>query len=100
MIRHIVLWCFKEEIVEERKAGLKQEMKANLLSLVGKVPGLLSADFVSEPIEGSTHDMALIAELENREALPGYQQHPEHVHVADTYIRPFVCNRSCFDYEL
>lgn len=98
MIKHIVMWNFKKEIPEEDKAGLKEDMRVNLLSLVGKVPGLLKADYIAEPIPSSTHDMALVTELESVEALKGYSGHPEHVKVADTYVRPFVCDRSCLDF--
>ena len=80
MVHHIVMWKFKEEIKEEQKAQLKQDMAKNLKSLVGKVPGLLTAEFVEEPIPSSTHDMALVK-------------------VADTYVRPYVTERACLDYE-
>lgn len=43
MVYHIVMWKFKPEIEESKKAGLKKEMKEKLTALVGKVPGLLSA---------------------------------------------------------
>lgn len=99
MVKHIVMWSFKENIKEEEKAGLKKDMKENLLSLVGKVPGLVHVEFIEEPMSASTQDMALITELENEDALNTYQNHPDHVHVANTYIRPFVCNRSCLDYQ-
>ena len=60
MVHHIVMWKFKPEIEEERKADLKKDMEANLSSLIGKVPGLLSVSFVSEPFASSTHDIALV----------------------------------------
>ena len=60
MVHHIVMWKFKPEIEEARKPELKKAMAENLKSLVGKVPGLLTVEFVEEPIPSSTHDMALI----------------------------------------
>ena len=36
MVHHIVMWKFKPEIEEERKADLKKDMEANLSSLIGK----------------------------------------------------------------
>ena len=93
MVHHIVMWKFKPEIEEERKADLKKDMEANLSSLIGKV------SFVSEPFASSTHDMALVTTFEKAEDIKAYSAHPEHVKVADTYVRPFVTERACLDYQ-
>lgn len=99
MVHHIVMWKFKPEIDEEQKPELKRAMKENLEGLVGKVPGLLTAEFVEEPLPSSTHDMALVTTLEKAEDVAVYGSHPAHVAVADTYVRPFVTERACLDYE-
>ena len=99
MVHHIVMWKFKSEIAEEQKPELKRAMKENLEGLVGKVPGLLTAEFVEEPLPSSTHDMALVTMLEKAEDVAVYGSHPAHVAVADTYVRPFVTERACLDYE-
>lgn len=99
MVHHIVMWKFKPEIGDEQKTALKAAMEENLKSLVGQVPGLLTAEFVSQPISSSTHDMALVTTLEKAEDIAVYAKHPAHVHVADTYVRPYVCERACLDYE-
>lgn len=100
MVYHIVMWNFKPEVKEEDKTALKEAMCTNLKSLVGKVPGLLSLDFVKMPIPSSTHDMALVSTLEKAEDIKVYANHPDHLHVANTYIRPFVFERCCLDYEV
>ncbi|HIY64576.1 MAG TPA: Dabb family protein [Candidatus Mediterraneibacter stercoripullorum] len=99
MVHHIVMWKFRPEIEEERKPELKKAMKENLSSLVGKVPGLLTVEFVEQPLPSSTHDMALVTTLEKAEDIAVYAKHPAHVAVADTYVRPFVTERACLDYE-
>lgn len=98
MIHHIVMWNFKPEIEEEQKENIKKVMEENLKALVGKVPGLLTVEFVSNPISSSTHDIALVTTLEKAEDVAVYATHPEHVRVADTYVRPYVTNRACLDY--
>lgn len=98
MVNHIVMWNFKPEIQEEDKAALKEAMEVNLKSLVGKVPGLLTVEFVNSPISSSTHDIALVTTLEKAEDIAVYAKHPEHVKVADTYVRPYVQDRACLDY--
>ncbi len=100
MIKHIVMWNFKKEVVEGEKELLKAKMEENLTALVGKVPGLLDAEFVRNPITSSTHDMALLTTFDSVEALKGYKDHPEHVHVANTYVRPYTTERCCMDYEM
>lgn len=100
MVYHIVMWNFKEEVAAEDKPRLKADMVANLKSLVGKVPGLLTVDFVAEPISSSTHEIALVTTLEKVEDIKAYAIHPDHVHVADTYVRPYTCGRACLDYEI
>lgn len=98
MVHHIVMWKFKTEITEEKKIVLKKEMAENLSSLVGKVPGLLSLDFVDDPLTSSTHDIALVSTLKKAEDIAVYATHPAHVAVADTYVRPYVTERACLDY--
>ncbi len=98
MVNHIVMWNFKDEIKDEDKVVLKATMEENLKALVGKVPGLLTVDFVSNPIPSSTHDIALVTTLEKAEDIAIYAKHPEHVRVADTYVRPYVKDRVCLDY--
>ena len=66
---------------------------------VGKVPGLLTVDFVEAPLASSTHDMALVTTLEKAEDVAVYAKHPEHVKVADTYVRPYTTERAALDYE-
>ena len=38
--------------------------------------------------------------LEKAEDVAVYGSHPDHVAVADTYVRPYVCDRACLDYEV
>lgn len=98
MVHHIVMWKFKAEIQEEKKPEIKAAMAEHLTALVGKVPGLISLEFVDAPLSSSTHDIALVSTLEKAEDIAVYAKHPEHVVVADTYVRPFVTERACLDY--
>lgn len=100
MVYHVVMWNFKEEIEDAQRKELQNEMAKQLEGLVGKVPGLLSAKFVATPLSTSTHDMALVTTLEKAEDIKVYGSHPEHVAVANTYVRPYVCNRACLDFEM
>ncbi|MCD7737001.1 MAG: Dabb family protein [Lachnospiraceae bacterium] len=99
MVYHIVMWRFKEDVPEEKKPELKAAMAEHLQELVGRVPGLLTVEFVEKPISSSTHEIALVTTLEKAEDIAVYGSHPAHVAVADTYVRPYVCDRACLDYE-
>ena len=100
MVKHMVMWSFKEEIPEEKKPELKAQIKEHLEGLVGVVPGLIKAEVVTDLLPSSTRDLCLITELESAEALAAYAVNPNHVHVADTYVRPNVCDRVAMDLEL
>ncbi len=99
MVHHIVMWNFKPEIKEEDRPVLKAAMASHLKGLVGQVPGLLTAEFVEAPLASSTHDIALVTTLEKASDIAVYASHPAHVRVADTYVRPYVQDRCCLDYE-
>lgn len=100
MVKHLILWKLKDDITGEAKEKVLREMKVNLEALVGKVPGLLRLDIVTNPMASSNADVMLDSDLESADALSGYQSHPEHVAVANTYVRPFTEVRLCMDYEV
>ena len=97
MVKHIVLWSFKEELTPEERVSYAAQIKEGLEGLVGVVPGLLSAKVVTEPISSSTHDLCLITELESAEALKAYAVNPDHLKVA-TVVRSVTCNRAAMDF--
>ena len=99
MVKHVILWKLKDEITGDAKGKVLREMKENLEALVGKVPGLVSLEIVTQPLASSNADVMLDSVLESEEALKGYQSHPDHVAVANAYVRPFTEVRLCMDYE-
>ena len=99
MVKHIILWQLKEEYTAEEKVNIKKDIKLNLESLMGKIPGLLAINVQTESLASSNADLMLYSEFENEEALKGYAVHPDHVYVADTYVRPYTASRNCLDFE-
>lgn len=100
MIKHVILWKLKEELSEAEKALIKENMKRELEGLKGKVPGLLEMTIQISPLAGSNAEVMLDSILESEEALKGYAVHPEHVRVADNFVRPYTQVRMCMDYEI
>ena len=94
MVHHIVMWKFKPEVEDAKKPELKKAMAENLKSLVGKVPGLLTVDFVEAPLASSTHDMALVTTLEKAEDVAVYAKHPHLIAIggSDVHKKEDLCN--------
>ena len=98
MVTHVVAWNFKDEIREEEKEALKAAMKENLEALAGKVPGLLTASFITEPLPGSNREMALLTTHEKAEDIISYGAHEAHQDVANTFVRPYTKDRACLNF--
>ena len=98
MVKHILLWQFKDELSAEEKKAAAEKCKRDLEALVGVVPGLISLKVVIDPIPSSNVDMMLDSTLEDQAAYDGYKVHPVHVAAAN-YVRSVVKSRTCMDYE-
>lgn len=96
MVKHIILWKLKEEY---NNAEVKNGIKTGLEGLIGKIPGLIEIKVQNKGLESSNADVMLYSVFESEEALKGYSKHPEHVAVADTFVRPFTEVRLCLDFE-
>lgn len=97
MVKHIILWKLKDEFnTDEVKSGIKNSLEG----LLGVVPGLLEIKVETESLPSSNVDVMLYSVLESEDALSGYAVHPEHVRVANTFVRPYTETRACFDYQV
>ena len=96
MVKHIILWKFKEEYNNDE---IKRGIKEGLEGLLGVVPGLVEIKVQTQPLSSSNVDLMLYSVFESEQALKGYAVHPEHVKVADTKVRPFTETRSCIDFS-
>ena len=100
MVKHVILWKLKEELSDSEKAQIKVNMKRELEGLKGKVPGLMEITIQTEPLPSSNADVMLDSTLQSEKALKEYAVHPEHVKVADTFVRPYTQVRMCLDFEI
>lgn len=99
MVKHIILWQLKDEFSQKEKSEILQNAKVNLEGLLGKIEGLTEIKLQTEKLLSSNADMMLYSEFISFDALKGYQVHPDHVYVADNFIRPFTKARLCLDFE-
>ena len=98
MIKHIVLFRFKESpSVEEKKKSLKK-IKKSLEALRGVVPELKYIEIGINDNPDEKYDLSLISEFESWEDLKAYVVHPEHQKVS-ALIRETMEQRACVDYE-
>ncbi len=96
MIKHIVMWKFKDEVAKSAKL----EMKRRLESLKGVVPSLVDIEIGLNCIQSpAAKDMVLYSEFASIEDLAAYANHPEHLKVVE-FVKPLVCERHVVDYEL
>ena len=93
MVRHIVLYTFKEGVDKETAIRI---IDGALTPLVGKIPGLKHLE-VRLAFNGM--DYALYSEFESREALQNYAVHPLHLEAKGQFSH-FINNRVAADYEV
>lgn len=98
MVKHIILWKLKDELVGEEKQNVMAKIKFELENLKGKIPGLIEMTIITEKLDSSTADLMLDSTFESAEALKNYSTHPEHQAVADNYVRPYIKERMCLDF--
>lgn len=98
MVKHIVLWNFKEGMTEEEKTDAAARMKSELEAIKPLVDGAVEIQVIKNEMASSNRDIALISTFETEEALKTYQEHPAHVE-AGKFVRSVAENRACLDYE-
>ncbi len=98
MVKHMIIWKIKEEA--ENKEDIKANVKKELEALVGKIDGLIEMHIITDGLLSSSGDLMMDSLFESEEALKAYQKHPSHQHVANTFVRPNMCQRLSMDYIL
>ena len=93
MVKHIVLYTFKEGV---DKADAVKLIASVLEPLVGKIPGLLHLE-IRRAFNGM--DYALYSEFESKEALANYAVHPLHLEAKDKFFH-LLNSRVSADYEV
>lgn len=92
MIRHIVMWKFREGTEQEQKQFLE-----GLRGLQGVVPQLLKSEVAVNVGEGN-YDAVLVSEFENLETLELYKNDPRHKAVS-ALCKSIRVDRVAVDYE-
>lgn len=93
MVKHIVLFNVKEG---ENVAEVVKIAEAALLPLVGQIEGLNYAE-IKQTFAGC--DIALYCELESKEAMAFYADHPLHTAAKEKFFH-LLSSRVAADYEV
>ena len=100
MIKHIVFWKFHDEAAGRTKEENLQIAKNMIEDMQGKIPGLKKVEaginFSQSP---NAFDLALYSEIESKEALEVYRDHPEHQKVKD-FLADVRYEVKAVDYEI
>lgn len=93
MIRHVVMWKFREGTESER-----EEFLMALRNLQGVIPQLLRSE-VAVNIGENNYDAILISEFESMDALAAYKNDPRHKAVS-ALCQSIRESRVAVDYEV
>ena len=100
MIRHIVMWKFKENAEGKTKAENMQLVKDSLLALVDVIPEICSMEIGMDITHSDmSMDLALITEYRSVADMKVYAEHPEHKKVS-AYVRRVIESRVVLDFEI
>lgn len=94
MIKHIVLWKFKENTENEREVFLER-----LLSLNGVIPEIKNAEIKRNVnMNGDNYDAMLISTFDSIENMEKYKVDPRHLEVS-SLCKAIRISRASIDYE-
>jgi hypothetical protein len=98
MVKHIVMWQFKDEAEGKSKAENCRYIKEQLESLPAVIPFIRKLEVgINEYTTPMSSDMVLVTEFDSKDDLDLYAVHPEHVKVSD-FVSKVRLSRSVVDY--
>ena len=100
MIRHVVMWKFKEEAEGNTRLQNMERVRDALYTLVPKIPEIKKMEIgFDEKHTDASMDLMLLTEFDSMETLAVYADHPEHLAVA-AIVRAVTEKRVVLDCEI
>lgn len=100
MIKHIVMWKFKENALNNTREENIDEFVTRLEGLVGVIDEIVSLTAKKNILPGETaSDLVLLSEFASLEDLEKYNSHPEHQKVL-AFGKEVICERRAVDFEV
>lgn len=98
ILKHVVMWRFKDFAANRTRMENAQWMKEHLEDLVGKIPELLSAEVgINIKESDAAYDAVLTATFSSTKDLETYKSHPLHQAISD-YCKDVRLSRVVVDY--
>lgn len=99
MLKHIVMWKFKEDAEGKTPKEHALWMKEHLEQLLGVVPELRSVEVgINMKKDYVAYDAVLISTFDDVEAMKRYKIHPAHKAISN-YCKKVRESRTVVDYE-
>jgi len=99
LIKHIVMWKFKENAEGKTKEENIQIIKNDLEKLVGQIPQIKSLEVgINKTQDSPAFDAVLVSTFKTMEDLKIYKEDPRHK-VAAAYNKLCRTDRAVVDYE-
>ena len=100
MIKHIVMWKFKDVAEGKSREENIAVVKDGLYSLIGQISEIRNMEIGVDVMHtAASMDMMLLVEFDSVEDLKAYAADPRHLSVAE-YIGKVVSSRIVLDYEM
>ena len=100
MIRHVVMWKFKDTAEGKTKQENMEWVREHLYALLPIIPEIKRME-IGFDITGSdmSMDLMLLTEFDTVETMKTYAVHPEHLKVS-AYVRKVIETRVVLDCEI
>lgn len=100
MLKHVVMWKFKDEAEGNSKEFNMQYVIKGLSALLGVIPELKDVKLYRDEFHsGGSCDLILICLFDDMEDMLAYQIHPAHVEMK-TFIHKVISDRMSADYMI
>lgn len=96
MIKHIVMWKYKEELSFDARNELFERLSEAADNMNGNIKGLIKAELIKNANEAEVYDLCLYCEFEALADVEAYQNDPVHV-AFKNIIAGNVFDRACID---
>lgn len=100
MLKHVVLFSLDGFETQEEKLIVLAKIKVELERLPESISALRSMKVSVNENPKESYDFMLEALVGSIEALPLYADHPDHVEVVRSLIKPYLKARACVDYSV
>lgn len=96
-VRHVILWTLSDELSNQQKSDILDELAVAVANLESTVPGAVRFDMLYlDKLPSSNCDFMFDFVFENAGALDAFSSNPDHLAAAGI-IKPYVTGRTCLD---